>query len=179
MEFIAQLRTIQAELIILLPPSISAQLPSRGMVLVEGIMTGHSLEPAPFQAVLEPDGQGSHWFSPKDELIQGLSLQAGEAIQLDIQVSKNWPEPELPQDILRGLAHDPGAQILWSQITPMARWDWLRWIRSTKNPATRAKRIQVTKDKLLRGERRPCCFNRNLCTVPELSHRGVLRSKEE
>ena len=42
--------------IIWLPRSASAKLPSRGMVMVNG--TINSLH---FQSPLEPDGKGSHW----------------------------------------------------------------------------------------------------------------------
>lgn len=39
-----------------LPKDASAKLPSRGQVTVEGTINDH-----PFQATLEPDGQGGHW----------------------------------------------------------------------------------------------------------------------
>ncbi|MBW4049517.1 MAG: DUF1905 domain-containing protein, partial [Proteobacteria bacterium] len=41
---------------LVLPAVASAKLPTRSMVTVEG-----SFEGQPFQATLEPDGQGSHW----------------------------------------------------------------------------------------------------------------------
>jgi hypothetical protein len=44
------------------------------------------------------------------------------------------------------------------------------------SPATRERNrgIQVALSKLETGERRPCCFNRNLCTATEVSKNGVL-----
>ena len=41
---------------LVLPKNASAKLPSRGITAVEGTING-----IPFQAVLEPDGQKSHW----------------------------------------------------------------------------------------------------------------------
>lgn len=41
---------------LVLPKAASAKLPTRAMVSVEGTLGG-----APFEATLEPDGQGSHW----------------------------------------------------------------------------------------------------------------------
>lgn len=76
----------------------------------------------------------------------------------------------------QALASDPQANALWVKITPMARWDWLRWIRSTNNPETRSRRIEVALSKLRGGERRPCCFNRYQCTEPEVSKNGMLVS---
>jgi len=91
-----------------------------------------------------------------------------------IEPSKEWPELEVPADLNTALASDPQANALWMKITPMARWDWLRWIHSTSNQETRSRRIEVALSKLKAGERRLCCVNRNLCTEPEVSKNGVL-----
>jgi len=53
----ATLFTIGSWTLLRLPKSASAQLPSRGMTMVEGTINGSR-----FQAPLEPDGKGSHWF---------------------------------------------------------------------------------------------------------------------
>ncbi|MCA9582754.1 MAG: YdeI/OmpD-associated family protein, partial [Myxococcales bacterium] len=63
---------------------------------------------------------------------------------------------------------------LWKTITPMARWEWVRWVNATKNPNTRARRVEVSISKLGQGKRRPCCFNLASCTDPELSKGGKL-----
>lgn len=63
---------------------------------------------------------------------------------------------------------------LWKRVTPIARWDWIRWIQSTKNPQTRKKRIDVEFSKLSKGMKRPCCFNRSMCCDPYVSKNGVL-----
>jgi hypothetical protein len=59
-------------------------------------------------------------------------------------------------------------------ITPMAKWEWPRWINATNVQATREKRIEVSIDKLRKGMRRPCCFNRSACTQPEVSKNAML-----
>ncbi len=155
--------------ILRLPEIASAQLPSRGMALVEGTINGfHS------KIVLEPDGKGSHWFRVEAGLREAAGINVGDPVTVAVEPSKDWPEPEVPADLNRALASDPEANALWLQITPMARWDWLRWIHATNNPETRSRRIEVALSKLKAGERRPCCFNRNLCTEPEVSKNGVL-----
>jgi hypothetical protein len=152
-----------------LPESASAQLPSRGMALVEGTING-----VLSKIVLEPDGKGGHWFRVDAGLREAAGIIAGDAVTVAVEPSKEWPEPEVPADLNQALASDPQANALWLQITPMARWDWLRWIRATNNKETRMRRIEVALSKLNAGERRPCCFNRNLCTEPEVSKNGVL-----
>lgn len=151
------------------PESESAKLPSRGMTLVEGTINGfHS------KIVLEPDGKGSHWFRVDSGLREAARIDAGGTVAIAIEPSKAWQEPEVPADLNEALASDPQANALWGKITTMARWDWLRWIRATDNRETRSRRIEVALSKLKSGERRPCCFNRNVCTEPEVSKNGVL-----
>jgi len=152
-----------------LPESASAKLPSRGMTLVEGTINGFRSK-----IVLEPDGKGSHWFRIDSALREATGIDAGGAVTMAIEPSKEWPEPEVPADLHKALASDPQANALWVKITPMARWDWLRWIRATNNRKTRSRRVEVALSKLRSGERRPCCFNRNQCTEPDVSKNGVL-----
>jgi uncharacterized protein YdeI (YjbR/CyaY-like superfamily) len=64
-------------------------------------------------------------------------------VRLAIERAKEWPEPEVPQDLQNVLAADPQILILWMDITPMARWDWIRWMCSTKQPKTRRRRIEA------------------------------------
>ena len=155
--------------ILRLPEEASAKLPSRGMTLVEGTINDfHS------KIVLEPDGKGSHWFRVDSVLREAAGLEAGRRVKISVESSKAWPEPEMPADLKTALASDPQANALWVEITPMARWDWLRWIRATNNRETRSHRIEVAMSKLKSGERRPCCFNRNQCTEPEVSKSGIL-----
>lgn len=152
-----------------LPTSASSKLPSRGMTMVQGTIDG-----SPFQAALEPDGKGSHWLRVDKAMREAAGANVGGSVTLAIEPTKVWPEPKLPADLSTALATDRQAAALWIDITPMARWDWLRWIASTGRSETRKRRIEVAFSKLKAGERRPCCFNRTLCTVPSVSKNGVL-----
>ena len=137
--------------------------------MVEGTINGFH-----FQAALEPDGEGSHWFRVNKTIREGARVDTGDTVTLAIEPSREWPEPRVPVDLKSALAAAPQAHSLWMDITPMARWDWIRWIGSTKNPETRKHRIKVTFSKFKDGKRRPCCFNRPLCTDPYVSNKGVL-----
>ena len=156
-------------IILRLPECESAKLPSRGSTLVEGTINGYRSK-----IVLEPDGKGSHWFRVDSDLRDAAGIDAGDTVTMVVEPSKEWPEPEVPADLNNALSSDEQANALWMKITPMARWDWLRWIRATNNQETHSRRIDVALSKLKAGERRPCCFNRNLCTEPEVSKNGVL-----
>ena len=167
--FEAKLFKIGPWTLLRLTKSASAMLPSRGMTMVEGTINGSR-----FQAALEPDGRGSHWFRVDKTMLEATNAAAGDTARLAIEPVKEWSEPKVPEYLKKALKASSQVNKLWVDITPMARWDWLRWIGSTKNPETRKRRINVAFSKLRAGERRPCCFNRTVCTVPEVSNNGML-----
>lgn len=152
-----------------LPAKASAELPSRGQVMVKGAINGFG-----FQTALEPDGNWGHWLNIDKDMQAAAHIAPGQTATLEIESTKDWPEPNIPPDIQKGLADNPDTKPLWMRITPMARWEWIRWIASTNAAETRARRIEISGSKLMAGERRPCCFNRNMCCVPDVSKNGVL-----
>lgn len=148
--------------VLALPKSASAQLPSRGMTVVKGTLNGSH-----FRAVLEPDGKGSHWFKVDKALREAAKADVGDTIALTIEPTKDWPEPKVPADLEKALEANSKTHSVWLDITPMARWDWIRWIGAAKQTETRQRRINVACSKLRSGTRRPCCFNHTECTLTE------------
>lgn len=167
--FKAKLFKIGSWTLLRLPESASAKLPSRGQTMVKGTINDYH-----FQAPLEPDGKWSHWLRVDKAMRKNINANAGDSVKLAIEPTKEWPEPEVPADIKTALAAASQAHNLWEKITPMARWEWIRWIRATNREETRIRRIKTAISKLKAGERRPCCWNRALCTEPYVSKNGVL-----
>jgi hypothetical protein len=168
--FDATLSTINTSTVLRLPQTASKNLPSRGQVAVHGAISG-----VEFQTVLEPDGNSGHWMRVDDTLRRAAGISQGDVATLEIAVTKNWPEPRVPQGLAKALAAAPqNIRDLWNEITPMARWEWVRWVDATKNPDTRQRRVDVSISKLKSGKRRPCCFNLAACTDPDLSKSGRL-----
>ena len=142
---------------LVLPKNASAKLPSRGMTAIEGTINGLA-----FQAMLEPDGQKSHWLKVDRKLSEAAGADAGDVIMLEIAPAAEEPEPKVPADLRKALAAAaPRARALWSDITPNARRDWIHWIISAKQPETRARRIKNACSMLAAGKRRVCCFDRS------------------
>ncbi|MBB6598071.1 YdeI/OmpD-associated family protein [Luteimonas sp. MC1825] len=141
---------------LVLPEDASARLPTRSQVTVEG-----TLAAAPFQATLEPDGQGSHWLKVEKGLLEAAGAQPGDTVVLDVAPVAEEPEPRLPADLRAALSAQPAARATWDDITPVARRDWIQWITSGKKAETRVKRIATACDKLASGQRRACCFDRS------------------
>jgi Bacteriocin-protection, YdeI or OmpD-Associated/Domain of unknown function (DUF1905) len=140
-----------------LPKEASAKLPSRGMTSVEGTFNGLA-----YRGTLEPDGQGGHWLKVDRKLREAAGAEPGDVVSLEIAPVAEEPEPRVPADLRKALAAaHPKARAVWSDITPVARRDWIQWIESAKREATRLKRIESACEMLAKGKRRPCCFDRS------------------
>jgi hypothetical protein len=175
LRFDAALSTIETSTVLRLPETASRDLPSRGQVAVRGTINGVG-----FQTVLEPDGNSGHWMRVDDALQQAAGVSAGDTATLEVQVTRDWPEPSVPHDLAAALAAaPPKIQDLWDEITPMARWEWVRWVNATRNRDTRERRVDVSISKMNSGKRRPCCFNLSACTDPDLSKSGRLMEPDD
>jgi hypothetical protein len=169
--FEARSSSIESATIVRLPQSASQELPSRGQVAVQGTVNGHE-----FRTVLEPDGLRGHWMNVTPELRRAAGIHAGDLVTVVVEVAPEWPEPDVPADLASALAAAPAdIRGMWRDITPMARWEWVRWVNATASPATRQRRVEVTISKMEHGKRRPCCFDLTSCTQPALAKNGKLR----
>lgn len=65
---------------------------------------------------------------------------------------------KLPADLKKELLTSKKATALWQDITPLARNEFICWITSPVKTETRARRVRRTKEELLEGKRRPCCW---------------------
>ncbi len=139
---------------VVLPKEVSATLPRRGRTTVEGTLNGHD-----FRAMLEPDGQLSHWLRVDGELLAAAGAAIGDVVTFAIQPLAQEPDPEVPADLGATLAALPEARAVWDGTTAIARLDWIHWITSAKQAATRAKRVSSACDQLAAGKRRVCCFD--------------------
>lgn len=65
---------------------------------------------------------------------------------------------KMPDDLHKALAMHNQALIVWNDITPLARNEWICWVESAKLIETRDLRIERVHTELTEGIRRPCCW---------------------
>ncbi len=167
--FQTEIVTINGHLIALVPADASAALPSRGQVAVQAVIADQK-----FFTVVEPDGRRGHWIKLPTDPPSPFRTRVGERLSLTLSVASEWPEPVVPDDLASALGAAPDLAELWESITPMARWEWVRWVQATANDTTRARRVEVSISKMRSGKRRPCCFDLSACTDPRVSKSGKL-----
>ena len=136
-----------------LPKAASALLPSPGTIMVEGTIEGF-----PFRAPLESDGKGGKALKVSKALQVAAGAKAGEMLMVELTRVGDEREVRVPLDFVTALEKVGKAQALWTEITPMARREWVRWVSSAKQAETRNGRIEKGCDMMAKGKRRPCCF---------------------
>ncbi len=141
---------------LVLPKGASSKLPTRNQTTVKGTLNGQ-----PFRATLEPDGQRSHWLKVNSRLREAARARAGDTVTLEIAPAGAEAESRVPADLRKALAAAPKARALWSDLTPVARRDWIQWITTAKQAETRARRVSNACQMLAGGKRRVCCFDRS------------------
>lgn len=139
---------------VVLPGDVSETLPRRGRTSIDGTLNGTR-----FRATLEPDGNLSHWLRIDAALMAAAGVGFGDVAAFEVGPVDEEPEPEVPDDLRRALDASPEARAVWEDTTTLARVDWIHWVVSAKQVATRAKRVDEACDKLRSGQRRVCCFD--------------------
>lgn len=174
-QFNAKLVTIDHSTILQVPEIESVKLSSRGQLSTNVVINSRT-----FQVVLEPDGRWSHWCKVTPEMQSIAGIASGDTVTVSITQRSDWPEPIVPEDFAAALADAPDSiKSTWHDITPMARWEWIRWVNATREQSTRDRRVEVSIAKMKSGKRRPCCFNLAACTDPDLSRSGRLMEPTE
>lgn len=168
--FETTLYTLKDWVILSVPKDESDKLPSRGQISVTGKINGSD-----FKSVLEPDGRWGHWIRVTEEMQDHIGVNSGDTVTVEMTTGATWPEPNVPKDFADALKIAPQkVKDKWKDITPMARWEWIRWMNATLSKETRTVRIEKTVSKLDGKHRRPCCFNLAACTEPYVAKSGQL-----
>jgi hypothetical protein len=62
------------------------------------------------------------------------------------------------EDFRAAIQSEPHILALWQGLTPLGRNEFLCWVEDAKQAKTRQRRIERTREELLEGKKRPCCW---------------------
>ncbi len=65
---------------------------------------------------------------------------------------------DVPPDLYEALTNDSKSLMIWENLTPLARNEWICWVTFVKKEETRIEHITRLVDQLMAGKRRPCCW---------------------
>lgn len=65
---------------------------------------------------------------------------------------------EAGADMQAAVRADPAVLALWEALSPLGRNEFICWVDDAKQAKTRQRRIERTREELLEGKKRPCCW---------------------
>lgn len=136
------------------PPNVSQSHLRRGRITVR-LTAGKSS----FEALMEPDGKLAHWFVVPSFILENEGLTLGQDVLFTLSRLVEQPDPALPEHFSQLLERSPVAQANWKQATTLAKIDWVHWMESAKQDATKRERAVNATDMLESGKKRVCCFD--------------------
>ncbi|MBL8516565.1 MAG: YdeI/OmpD-associated family protein [Betaproteobacteria bacterium] len=136
------------------PPELSKSHLRRGRITAR-LATGESS----FDAQMEPDGKLGHWFVVPPDVAEREKISARKRSAFSLSKLERQPEPPLPKSFKALLSKSAGAQATWESTSTLAKIDWVHWMESAKQEATRKERATTAIDMLEKGKKRVCCFD--------------------
>ena len=135
------------------PKNISAKILPHGETLMEGIFNA-----LPFRASIKSDTKGGYSLELDKIGYKPKNMGPDDMATIEITRVGNEVETRMPADFQKVLDAFPKALATWTNITPLARRDWIFWMITAKQSETRERRIEKACDMLSSGKHRVCCF---------------------
>lgn len=136
------------------PPELSKSHLRRGRITAR-LAIGESS----FDAQMEPDGKLGHWFVIPPDVAKREQMSARKRSDFSLIPLDRQPEPILPESFKALFSKSVSAQATWVSASTLAKIDWVHWMESAKQEATRKERATTAIDMLEKGKKRVCCFD--------------------
>lgn len=107
------------------------------------------LEGLPLKSTLSPAGGGLYRLHVHSKIWRKLRIDAGDSVEVMLQLDTEPRDPALPQDLAAGLADEPKALATFNTLTAALRVQIVRFVDSAKHAKTREKRIRLIAQRML------------------------------
>ena len=129
-----------------LPDEVAGPLRQSKTRRIVGTING-----APFRLALHRSGDGFSFIALSRARLADLELHAGDIAEVALSADPDPDHVDLGDELAAALAADPGAQDVWSTLTPGTRRALAHTVTSAKRPATRQDRAETLARKLRDG----------------------------
>ena len=103
-----------------------------------------------YRTTVAPMG-GAFWIPLAAEHREAAGVQAGQEVDVRVELDTAPRETPLPEDLAAVLDED--ATAFFSGLAASHRKEWVRWIEEAKKPETRAARVEKTAEALRAGRK--------------------------
>jgi hypothetical protein len=131
------------------PFDVESAFGSKAQVMVAGTINGFA-----FRNSLLPQGDGTHAMMVGKDLQAGAGAKAGDKVRVIMRRDDEERTVEAPDDLRAALAGRPRAEAFFAGLTASQKKEYVDWIVSAKQAATREARIAKALDHLEEGKKR-------------------------
>jgi hypothetical protein len=131
-----------------IPFDVQTVFGSKARVAVAGTVNG-----APFQNSLLPNGDGTHSMPVNKELLASANAKVGEAVEVVLSVDTAPRTVTPPDDLQSALVASEGMEQAFGQLSYSHQKELVDWIAGAKKPETRARRVEKSLEMLRTGQR--------------------------
>jgi hypothetical protein len=119
-----------------IPFDVQQVFGSKSRVAVAGTMNGF-----PFRSSLLPEGDGTHSMMVNKEMQVGANVRAGDVVSISLQLDQEVREVIVPVELEQALLEDEQAASVFAGLAYSHKKEYVDWISSAKQPATKARRV--------------------------------------
>ena len=131
------------------PGSVSKSLRKLAEVKLTHIPVVGQVEGLPLKSTLSPRGGGAFRLHIHSNIWRKLRIDAGDTVEVMLQLDTEPRDPALPQDLAGGLADEPRALAVFNSLTPALRRQIVRYVELAKHTNTREKRIRLIAKRMM------------------------------
>ena len=132
---------------ITVPTAIAMQLKDdRRRFRVKGSLAGHPIDMVP----LIPMGEGDFILPLNDRIRKGMGPAASEGTEIQMELELDLTPQTIDEELLMCLADEPRALRTFEALPGSHQRYYSKWVQEAKTATTRAKRIGMAIDAMLR-----------------------------
>ena len=132
-----------------IPFDVKEVFGTRGRVAVAGTVNGFA-----FHNSLMPEGDGTHSMMFNKDLQAGANAKAGDRVKVVLERDQGERKIETPPELEKALRGNRKAASLFSELTFSQKKEYVDWISSAKQLATKESRAAKAVDLLASGKKR-------------------------
>jgi Bacteriocin-protection, YdeI or OmpD-Associated/Domain of unknown function (DUF1905) len=131
------------------PFDVNEVFGSKARLLVAGTINGF-----PFRNSLMPEGDGTHSMMVSKELQTGANARAGDIVSVTLEPDIEERVVSMPPELEAALTENQLAAAVFDMMTYSQRKEYVVWISTAKQEATKANRVKKAVDMLSAGKKR-------------------------
>jgi hypothetical protein len=122
-----------------IPAEAMSTFGKKGQVKVSGSINGH-----PFRGSAMPHGDGTHYLVINRTIREAVGVSQGDSVQVTMHADLEARQVTVPEDLAAALQQNPASKAIFEKLSYSHQKQYVEWIESARQAATRQDRISKT-----------------------------------